>query len=118
MPFYGVGAGSARGDRVSYRLRTLDVVGTATLKPTPWLDVVSGVAWRRMEDDRGLGSRPSIESRQTPLTTPGLFSEVTYAQATAFAAIDSCESPSYTRRGGLYSPRRCTDACSIRATER
>jgi hemolysin activation/secretion protein len=79
------------------------VGGGATFKPVSWYGIGGHVAWRELEDRQGAGSRPSIESRYTPQTAPGLFSEARYVQSTLFTAIDWRESPGYTRSGGLYS---------------
>lgn len=103
VPFYGLGGGSIKDDRVNYGLRSLDVGGSATFKPTSWYRIGAGVASRRLEDREGVGRRPSIETLHSPLTAPGLFSEARYTQTTAFTAIDWRESPGYTRHGGLYA---------------
>jgi len=103
VPFYGIGTGSIKDDRVNYGLRALQLTGGAAVKPVSWFRIGGGLAWRRLEDREGVGSRPSIDTRHTPATAPGLFSEIRYTEATAFAAVDWRESPGYTRRGGLYS---------------
>ena len=103
VPFYGLGNDSVKGDRVNYGLRSLHVGGRVTLKPAPWYSIGAGVASRSLENREGVGRRPSIETRHSSLTAPGLFSEPQYTEATAFTAIDWRESSGYTRRGGLYS---------------
>jgi hypothetical protein len=103
VPFYGLGNDSIKDDRVNYGLRSLDVGGSAAFKPVPWYRIGAGITSRGMENREGLGRRPSIETRHSALTAPGLFSEPRYRQATVFTAIDWRESPGYTRRGGLYA---------------
>jgi hypothetical protein len=103
VPFYGIGGETIKDERVNYGLRFLNAEGNVTLKPVPWYRIGGGIGWRHVEDVEGKGSRPSIETRYTPFTAPGLASETQYTQATAFTAIDWRESPGYTRRGGLYS---------------
>jgi hypothetical protein len=103
VPFYGLGGDSIKDDRVNYGLRSLDLAGSATLKPVSWYRIGGGIASRRLEDRDGLGRRPSIETLHSPVTAPGLFSEARYTQATAFTAIDWRESAGYTRSGGLYA---------------
>jgi hypothetical protein len=103
VPFYGLGNDSIKDDRVNYRLRSQDVDGGVTFKPVPWYRIGGGLAWRSLEDREGLGTRPSIETRYSPLSAPGLFAESRYIQTTAFTAIDWRESSGYTRHGGLYS---------------
>jgi hypothetical protein len=103
VPFYGLGNGSIKDDRVNYGLRSLELGGRVTFKPVPWYRIGAGIASRRLENFEGVGRRPSIETRHSSLTAPGLFSEPRYTEATAFTAIDWRESSGYTRSGGLYS---------------
>jgi len=101
VPFYGLGNESNKDDRVNYGLRALEAGATAAFKPVPWYRIGGGIALRRIEDREGVGSRPSIETFESP--PPGLFTEARYTEATAFTGIDWRESSGYTRRGGLYS---------------
>ena len=103
VPFYGLGIDSSRDDRVNYGLRTLEAGAAAAFKPVPWYRIGAGIGWRQVEDSAGEGTRPSIETRHSRQTAPGLFSEARYIETTAFTAIDLRESPGYTRRGGLYA---------------
>jgi hypothetical protein len=103
VPFYGLGNDSVKDDRVNYGLRSLELGGRATFKPVFWYRIGAGIASRRLENREGVGRRPSIETRHSSLTAPGLFSEPQYTEATVVMAIDWRESPGYTRRGGLYS---------------
>jgi hypothetical protein len=101
VPFYGLGNQSSKDARVNYGLRALETGATAAFKPVHWYRIGGGLAYRRIEDREGTGSRPSIETFAS--TPPGLFTETRYTQSTAFTAIDWRESRGYTRRGGLYS---------------
>jgi hypothetical protein len=103
VPFYGLGNATLKDDRVNYGLRSLNAGAQLTLKPVWWYGIGGGVAWNTIEDREGAGTRPSIETRHSALTAPGLRSNPRYVHATAFTAIDWRESPGYTRRGGLYS---------------
>jgi Omp85 superfamily domain len=103
VPFYGLGNDSIKDDRVNYGLRSLELGGRATFKPVSWYRIGAGIALQRLENREGVGRRPSIETRYSSLTAPGLFSEPRYTEATAFTAIDWRESSGYTRSGGLYS---------------
>jgi len=103
VPFYGTGNDTIKGDRVNYRRRSADVGASATFKPVRWYRIGAGVAWQLLEDKEGLGTRPSIETRYTTATAPGLFTDTRYVQLSAHTAIDWRESRGYTRRGGLYS---------------
>lgn len=103
VPFYGIGNESIKDDRVNYTYRSLDFGGGATLKPVSWFRIGAELLSRQMENREGAGRHPSIETAHSSLTAPGLFSEPSYRQVTAFTAIDYRESPGYTRRGGLYA---------------
>lgn len=103
VPFYGFGNDSLKDERVNYGLRSMELSGRATLKPVSWYRIGAGVAARHLENRQGVGRHPSIETRYSSLTAPGLFSEPQYTESTVFTAIDWRESPGYTRSGGLYS---------------
>jgi hemolysin activation/secretion protein len=66
------------------------------------------VAYEDIKTDQGLGRSPSIETRYTAATAPGLFSATgdflhpTYIHSAATAAIDWRTSPGYSRKGGFY----------------
>jgi len=103
IPFHGVGNDSVKSNRVNYRRSSVDVGGSATFKPVRWYSIGAGVAWQIVEDEAGLGTQPSIETRYSAQTAPGLFTESRYLHVSAVTAIDWRESRGYTRRGGLYS---------------
>jgi outer membrane protein assembly factor BamA len=87
---------------VNYGLRILDLGARATFKPVSWYRIGAGVGLQRFKDRLGAGTFPSIGTVGTP-AAPGAFDEARYTQLTAFTAIDTRQSPGYTRRGGLYS---------------
>jgi len=103
VPFYSLGNESSKDDRVNYGLRSLDLGGSATFKPVRWYSIGAGISSRQLENREGVGRHPSIETRHSASTAPGLFAEPRYRRATAFTAIDWRESPGYTRRGGFYA---------------
>jgi len=103
VPFYGIGNDSSKDDRANYGLRSLDAGASVAYKPIPWYRIGGGIAFRRMEDREGAGTRPSIETVAFPSTPPALFSEARHTQTTAFTAIDWRTSPGYSRSGGMYS---------------
>ena len=55
--------------------------------------------WNTLE---GTGGDPSIETRYTAATAPGLGAEPGYVHTEISSGIDWRQSPGYTRRGGLY----------------
>jgi hypothetical protein len=103
VPFYGIGNDSLKDDRVNYGLRFVNVGASLAIRPVSWYRIGGGIAWNPIEDREGVGTKPSIETRHSALTAPGLLSNPRYVHATAFTAIDWRESRGYTRRGGLYS---------------
>jgi hypothetical protein len=60
------------------------------------------VAYEHWNTGEGQGSDPSIETRYTPGTAPGLGVDPTYLHSQLAAGVDWRQSPGYTRRGGLY----------------
>lgn len=102
VPFYGIGNDTVRDDRVHFGLRAAEGGGRVTVKPLRWFRIGGAFDVRELEDREGVGRRPSIETRYSSITAPGLFEKTTYTQSAAFAAIDWRESPGYTRTGGLY----------------
>jgi outer membrane protein assembly factor BamA len=102
VPFYGLGSDTVKAARVNYGLRILDLGARATFKPVSWYRIGAGVGLQRFKDRLGAGTFPSIGTVGTP-AAPGAFDEARYTQLTAFTAIDTRQSPGYTRRGGLYS---------------
>ena len=103
VPFYGQGNDSLKGNRAKYGYRSVEAGGTVAFAPVSWYRVGGGLASRHLTDREGAGQWPSIETRHSSQSAPGLFSETRYTHATAFTGIDWRESPGYTRRGGLYS---------------
>lgn len=103
VPFYGVGAGSHKGDLTRYGLRATEVGANATYKPVRWLGIGAGIAVERQTNRAGAGPTPSVETLHSSLTAPGLLGSPRYTRTTASAAVDWRESAGYTRSGGLYA---------------
>jgi hypothetical protein len=103
VPFYGVGGGSVKADRVNFGLRIGEAEGNIAFMPTSWYHIGAGIAARRFDQRQGVGRFPSIETRHSLATAPGLFADPRYTEATVFTAVDWRESPGYTRSGGLYA---------------
>jgi hypothetical protein len=103
LPFYGVSDESLKDQRTSYALQTVDLGGTATLRPSRWFSVGAGAGALLLENGVGKGRYQSIETVFDPSAAPGLLASPDYFHAEATAAIDWRESEGYTRRGGYYA---------------
>jgi hypothetical protein len=98
-----LGNSSIKDERVNYRLRIAEAEGNIAFIPTSWYHIGAGIAARRFDQRQGVGRYPSIETRHSLATAPGLFADPQYTEATVFTAVDYRESPGYTRSGGLYA---------------
>jgi hypothetical protein len=61
-----------------------------------------GIEYTKWNQESGEGAFPSVETRYTPATLPGLGAEVTYLHTQGTLGIDWRTSPGYSRRGGFY----------------
>jgi hypothetical protein len=102
VPYYGLGMTLGPDDRTNFRFQQTYAEGHATLRPRRPFVVKGGLAFERWETSEGKGNFPSIETRHTPLTAPGLGASPNFIHTQASAGIDWRQSPGYTRRGGLY----------------
>jgi hypothetical protein len=102
VAYYGVGQGSKEEDRTNFRFQETYAEGKAEYRPIRWLPVKGSLAFEQWNTLEGEGSDPSIETRYTPQTAPGLGADPGFMHAKISAGIDWRQSPGYTRRGGLY----------------
>jgi Omp85 superfamily domain len=101
--FYGVGTNSSKADRTNYLFRQPYGNALLTIFPTRRVFMLGGgVEFSRWSQESGKGSFPSVETKYTPATLPGLGAEVTYLHTQGTVAIDWRTSPGYSRRGGFY----------------
>ena len=103
LPFYGLSEQSLKDQRASYALQTVNVGGTATVRPIRWFSVSGGAEALLLENGVGKGRYRSIETAFDSTAAPGLLASPDYLHAEATAAIDWRESEGYTRRGGYYA---------------
>jgi len=101
--FYGIGMTSTLDARTNYSFQQPYGSATLTVRPTRDLLFVRGgfelTQWRQ---NPGSGDEPSIETKYTPDTLPGLGAHPVYAHMTASVGIDSRPAIGYARRGGLF----------------
>jgi hypothetical protein len=98
--FYGIGTDTSKDDRTNYLFRQPYGSALLTLFPTRKVLMLRGGAeLSRWSQEPGEGTFPSVETKYTPATLPGLGAEVTYLHTEGTIGLDSRTSPGYTRRG-------------------
>jgi hypothetical protein len=101
--FYGFGTDSSRDDRTNFLFQQPYANALLTLFPVrKGLMLRGGVELTQWSQKSGEGTFPSVETRYTPATLPGLGAEVTYLHTQGGVGFDWRTSPGYTRRGGFY----------------
>jgi Omp85 superfamily domain len=100
--YYGLGIESDVDDRANYRFKETYVGGTASLRPARWATVGGAIAYEDYQLEPGQGSDPSIETRYTPDTAPGLGASPAFVHTELTGGIDWRTSPGYSRTGGYY----------------
>jgi hypothetical protein len=91
-----------RGDEVSYGSRSAEAGGEVQARGARWFTYGAGVSYLSVRSSDGTGSTPSISSLATSEAVAGIGSSPAWWHTTAYAAIDSRQSPGYTDSGGLY----------------
>ena len=103
--YFGIGTNSLESDRSEYRLKTVDVVGYASVKPTEWLSIGGRF---------GLLKQPTLSSAAGPFDRgfqnalqafpldPGVGDPTRYLHGDASIAVDTRDHPEYPAYGGLY----------------
>ena len=101
--FYGIGTNTSEDDRTNYLFEQPYASALLTVFPTRKLLMLGGGAeFSQWTQEPGKGSYPSVETRYTPATLPGLGAEVTYLHTQGTVGLDWRTSPGYSRRGGFY----------------
>jgi len=102
VPFYGLGTNSDQQNRTNFRFQQTYADGHAMLRPIRWILLKGNLGYERWELLQGKGAAPSIETRHTARSAPGLGADPSYVHSQVSAGIDWRRSPGYTRNGGLY----------------
>jgi outer membrane protein assembly factor BamA len=102
--YFGVGPDSAKGARTDYRLKNVDITGSATVRPTDWLSIGGRAGYiRGLDVAPGLGSiHPPTHDLFDDTTAPGLTIQPRYGHADVFVEADSRDVPGYPTSGGVY----------------
>jgi hypothetical protein len=101
--FYGLGTDSPENNRTNYLFNQPYGSALFTIFPTRRVLMLRGGAeYSRWSQEPGQGSFPSVETKYTPETLPGLGAKITYLHTQGTVGIDWRTSPGYSRRGGFY----------------
>jgi hypothetical protein len=102
--YFGVGPDSDEGARTDYRLKNIDISGSATVRPTGWLSIGGQVGYiRGLDIAPGLGStHPATHEVFDDTTTPGLTIQPRYGHADVFVEADTRNVAGYPTSGGVY----------------
>ena len=100
--YYGLGTNTQQEARANFRFQESYLDGHVIFKPVRWVPLKGSVAYEHFNTTRGQGLAPSIETRYTPQSAPGLGADPTYLHSQLSAGIDWRQAADYTRKGGLY----------------
>ena len=101
--FYGLGTNTSKDDRTNYLFQQPYLSGLLTVFPTRRnLMLRGGIEFTQWLQESGEGAFPSVETRYTPETLPGLGANVNYVHTQGTVGFDWRPSPGYARRGGFY----------------
>jgi hypothetical protein len=100
--YYGLGPQTQQEARANFRFQESSVDAHVLFKPVRWVPLKATVAYEHFNTTRGEGTAPSIETRYTPQSAPGLGADPTYLHSQLSAGIDWRQAADYTRKGGLY----------------
>jgi hypothetical protein len=102
VAFYGLGPNSSKTDRTNYLFQQPYASALATVFPARKVFMLGGGAeLTQWAQKSGKGAFPSVETRYTPQTLPGLGADITYLHTQGTVAIDTRASPGYARRGAF-----------------
>ena len=102
--FYGFGMTSTVDARANYSFQQPYGSATIEVRPTRKLFLVrGGLEFTQWKQGPGSGEEPSIETKYTPETLPGLGAQPVYLHTTATVGVDSRAAVGYARSGGLYA---------------
>ena len=102
--FFGLGPNSVVDNRTNYLFRQPYGQATLTVFPTRRAFMLrGGLEFTKWTQLPGQGSYPSVETKYTPATLPGLGADPTYVHSQGTFGFDWRPSPGYARRGGSYT---------------
>jgi outer membrane translocation and assembly module TamA len=101
--FFGLGMQTSSNNRVNYGFQQPYASALLTVKPTRrYMTLKGGFELSQWKQQSGEGSYPTIETKYTPETLPGLGAQPTYLHSQGTFGFDWRTTPGYSRRGGFY----------------
>lgn len=101
--FFGLGSFTSADDRTNFSFQQPYASALLTVKPArEFLLLRGGAEWTQWQQRSGEGTSPSVETRYTAATLPGLGTKTTYLHSQGTVGLDWRTSPGYSRRGGFY----------------
>ena len=101
--FYGLGNESPNGNRTSYLLEQSSVDTTGNVYLTKWFSVGGTVEYRMPQVGSGKGTRPSIETKFSDETAPGLVRQPDFLRFGGRAMLDYVNRENGVPIGGRYA---------------
>jgi hypothetical protein len=104
LNFFGNGGDSLKANQTNYRLRDMDVLGFATVRPNGWLSIGGRVGvLKSMGIAAGTSSlSPSTGALFDEVTAPGLTRQPDFLHADLSVDVDTQDVPGYPTSGGRY----------------
>ena len=103
LTFFGLGNNTSNASEVSYGLRSIEAGAQVQVRAARWFRYGGSIGYLGAHSGAGDEQEPSVETTLTNESAPGLGSAPAWVHSSAYAAVDTRESPGYTHRGGLYS---------------
>jgi hypothetical protein len=100
VAYHGLGIDS-QDEEAQYRMEQGFAGGKAWFRPRRWAVLHAAVGYEGFTIADGQGHAPDVDDVFTPATAPGLGDHPDFLRLTWSAAIDTRNSPDYTRRGAL-----------------
>ena len=102
--FFGIGGNSLKANQTNYRLRDVDVLGSAAVRPNGWLSIGGRVGvLRSLGIAAGTSSlSPSTGELFDAVTAPGLTRQPNFLHADLSVDVDTQDAPGYPTSGGRY----------------
>jgi outer membrane protein assembly factor BamA len=102
--YFGVGPDSEKSAWSDYRLKSVDLGGTAIYRPSYWLSIGGGAGYiRNLDIAPGTSAiHPPVNDGFDENTAPGLLLQPRYRHTDVFVGGDTRDVRGYTKSGGLY----------------
>jgi outer membrane protein assembly factor BamA len=101
--FFGIGDGSLKSNQTNYRVKGVDVLGFATVRPNEWLSLSGRVGVLRVGIGSGTSAlSPATGDRFDETAAPGIARQHAFLHGDASVDIDTRDAPDYPTRGGRY----------------